>query len=115
MALFGSKSARRKKREEAQKLPEVSREIFYDVPGDLKAMFGPGAVQMPVEQPKASWDEEEEEEEEKDEEQPAPEEPSGFMFSFFGNDIQTASEHKGAPLDAILRMAKVRFSLSCGI
>ncbi|XP_019716024.1 nucleolar protein 8 isoform X3 [Hippocampus comes] len=101
-----SKSARRKKREEAQKLPEVSKEIFYDVSGDLKAMFGPAAVQKPAEQPKASWDEEEEEEEEKDEEQPAPEEPSGFMFSFFGDEIQTASEHKEYKAESI-QAAKV--------
>ncbi|XP_051932235.1 nucleolar protein 8 isoform X2 [Hippocampus zosterae] len=100
-----SKSARRKKREEAQKLPEVSKEIFYNVSDDLKAKFGPAAVQKPAEQPKASWDEEEEKDE-KDEEQPPPEEASGFMFSFFGDDIQTASEHKEYKAESI-QAAKV--------
>ncbi|XP_061642341.1 nucleolar protein 8 [Phyllopteryx taeniolatus] len=89
-----SKSARRKKREEAQKLPEVSKEIFYDVSGDLKGMFGPVADgddhRRPVDPPETGWDQEDED---NDEERPPPEEHSGFMFSFFGDKIQTASRH----------------------
>ncbi|KAJ4940932.1 hypothetical protein JOQ06_027222 [Pogonophryne albipinna] len=56
-----SKAARRKKREEAQKLPEVSTEIYYDVSGDMKAVFA------------------------------EKEEASGFKFSFFGDDAETGS------------------------
>ncbi|XP_061796485.2 nucleolar protein 8 isoform X2 [Nerophis lumbriciformis] len=100
-----SKSARRKKREEAQKLPEVSKEIFYDVTGDLKAMFG---QTNDAEEVKTNWDQVEEEVDGggEDPEQPAPvtslvltdasagtEDPSGFTFSFFGNDLETESEH----------------------
>ncbi len=51
-----SKSARRKKREEAQKLPEVSKEIFYDVSGDLKAMFGQTKDDNAGGEEKTSWD-----------------------------------------------------------
>ncbi|XP_077385114.1 nucleolar protein 8 isoform X2 [Festucalex cinctus] len=101
-----SKSARRKKREEAHKLPEVSKEIFYHVADDLKAMFGPAPAddRQTDDRPKTSWDqqeEEEEEEEEKDEEQPTPVEHSGFMFSFFGDDVQTASQHKEYKVESV--------------
>nr|XP_033481693.1 nucleolar protein 8 [Epinephelus lanceolatus] len=101
-----SKAARRKKREEAQKLPEVSKEIFYDVSGDLKAVFGQTKEDdVAGEDEKKNWDQEEEEEEEggKDE-QPTPlssllsadpsvekVESSGFKFSFFGDDTETGS------------------------
>ncbi|KAF7650386.1 hypothetical protein LDENG_00126660 [Lucifuga dentata] len=95
-----SKAARRKKREEAQKLPEVSKDIYYDVSVDLKTVFGPTKDYVSREE-KTSWDQEEEEEEEggdRDEEQTPPsalfttdpsaekEESSGFKFSFFGDD-----------------------------
>ncbi|XP_077458303.1 nucleolar protein 8 isoform X2 [Stigmatopora argus] len=129
-----SKSARRKKREEAQKLPEVSKEIFYDVSGDLKAMFGSVAERRPGGAVQTAWDqnreeeeeeqeekkeeveeeekeeeemEQEEEAEEKEEEEEEQEEEeekqqeekvqaqakdaSPFMFSFFGNEVQTES------------------------
>lgn len=106
-----SKSARKKKREEAQKLPEVSKEIYYDVTGDLKAMFGlekDDKDDKVEEEGKLNWDQEEEEDGgEKDEEQPPPtpplfsdpsaegEESSGFKFSFFGNDAEAESEETG--------------------
>lgn len=102
-----SKSARRKKREEAQKLPDVSKEIFYDVTGDLKAMFGLTKDDVAGGEEKTSWDQEEEVEEVdeggKDEEQipltsllsadtsAKTEESSGFKFSFFGDDTETGS------------------------
>ncbi|XP_061746708.1 nucleolar protein 8 [Nerophis ophidion] len=100
-----SKSARRKKREEAQKLPEVSKEIFYDVTGDLKAMFG---QTNDAEEVKTNWDQVQGDVGGggEDPEEPAPvtslvltdasagkEDPSGFTFSFFGNDLETESEH----------------------
>lgn len=103
-----SKSARRKKREEALKLPEVSKEIYYDVSGDLQAMFGLTKDDEVVEDPKTSWDQEEEKDGgEKDEEQ-APlssplcsdpsadrEDSSGFKFSFFGDNAETGSGEMG--------------------
>nr|XP_061814194.1 nucleolar protein 8 [Nerophis lumbriciformis] len=96
-----SKSTRRKKREEAQKLPEVSKEIFYDVSGDLKAMFGSVTDQQPAEAVEIAWDQNQDEEKEEEEEQPQGEEPSGFMFSFFGDDIQTASKPEEYKIESI--------------
>ncbi|XP_074529826.1 nucleolar protein 8 isoform X2 [Halichoeres trimaculatus] len=101
-----SKAARRKKREEAQKLPEVSKEIYFDVSGDLKAVFGASKPEVPEKEEKPNWDqEEEEEEEEKKDEQltllssllsadgsAEKEESSGFKFSFFGGDAETESK-----------------------
>ncbi|CAK6960898.1 nucleolar protein 8 isoform X2 [Scomber scombrus] len=107
-----SKSARKKKREEAQKLPDVSKEIYYDVSGDLKALFGQTKEDVAGGEEKSSWDqeegEEEEEEEEMDEEEkdeeqiPMPsllsadtsakgEDSSVFKFSFFGDEAETES------------------------
>ncbi|XP_068452020.1 nucleolar protein 8 [Clinocottus analis] len=107
-----SKAARRKKREEAQKLPEVSKEIYYDVSGDLKAVFGPtkdgdaaaaAAANAAAEgDEEANWDQEDEAEEATKDEQPAPqstllsadpenEEASGFKFSFFEDAAETGS------------------------
>ncbi|XP_078105323.1 nucleolar protein 8 isoform X2 [Sander vitreus] len=105
-----SKAARRKKREEAQKLPEVSKEIYYDVSGDLKAVFGQTKKDdVAGEDEKTNWDQEEEQEEEEEEEGGKEERPSlqssllfadpsaekeeasGFKFSFFGDDTETGS------------------------
>ncbi|CAN9511992.1 unnamed protein product [Ophioblennius macclurei] len=98
-----SKSARKKKREEALKLPEVSKEIYYDVSGDLKAVFGQTKDDITEGEESMNWDQvEEKEDEEEEEEEPAalsmelsaePEKdnPSGFMFSFFGEDTEATS------------------------
>ncbi|XP_033994564.1 nucleolar protein 8 isoform X1 [Trematomus bernacchii] len=107
-----SKAARRKKREEAQKLPEVSKEIYYDVSGDLKAVFGQTKEEEEEEEAVAekeetNWDQEEEKKKEEageQVEQPTlessllsadrgaeKEEASGFKFSFFGDDVETGS------------------------
>lgn len=103
-----SKSARRKKREEAQKLPEVSKEIFYDVSGDLKAVFGATKSNVAGGTAETSWDQEEEEEVGGQDEEPTPlssllladpsagkEESTGFQFSFFGDDTEAASKQTG--------------------
>nr|XP_057911691.1 nucleolar protein 8 isoform X2 [Doryrhamphus excisus]XP_057911692.1 nucleolar protein 8 isoform X2 [Doryrhamphus excisus] len=115
-----SKSARRKKKEEAQKLPEVSKEIYYDVTGDLKAMFGQTKDNKESEEVKTNWDQVEEDVEAgEDEEQPTPltslfsdasagrEEPSGFSFSFFGNDTEAESEKTAEYKVESIRAAKV--------
>ncbi|KAK1901772.1 Nucleolar protein 8 [Dissostichus eleginoides] len=108
-----SKAARRKKREEVQKLPEVSKEIYYDVSGDLKAVFGQTKEEEEedavAEKEETNWDQEEEKKKEQEEageqvEQPTlessllsadrgaeKEEASGFKFSFFGDDAETGS------------------------
>ncbi|XP_037108010.1 nucleolar protein 8 isoform X4 [Syngnathus acus] len=94
-----SKPARRKKREEAAKLPEVSKEIFYHVSGDLQAMFEPATDLETADRSQTCWDQKAEEGE-KHEEQPA-QEHSGFMFSFFGDDIQTSNDHKEYKVELI--------------
>lgn len=120
-----SKSARRKKREEAQKLPEVSKEIYYDVSGDLKAVFGATKDDVAGGEEKTNWDQEEEEEGGGKEEQPTPlssllsadpsaenEESSGFKFSFFGDDTETGSGETGTLYLRCLSQAvrgKIRF------
>lgn len=94
-----SKSARRKKREEAIKLPEVSKDIYFDVTMDLKGAFG-SVKDIQNEDEVVAWDQGDDEEN-KDE---APQEDmhafsflsnqeseplSGFKFSFFGDDAVT--------------------------
>lgn len=103
-----SKSARRKKREEAQKLPEVSKEIFYDVSGDLKAVFGATTGDVAGGTEETSWDQEEEEELRAQHEEQTPlssvllaasssekEESTGFKFSFFGDETEAESKQTG--------------------
>lgn len=98
-----SKSARRKKREEAEKVPEVSKEIYYDVFCDLKAVFGQKKDGKPEEEEKMNWDqnvEAEAEEEFPESSRPADttvaeRESSGFHFSFFGDDAETGGAEAG--------------------
>ncbi|KAK7878257.1 hypothetical protein WMY93_031140 [Mugilogobius chulae] len=85
-------SVRRKKREEAQKLPEVSKEIYFEVNTDLKAVFGKETEKREEEETEEkNWDQEEEGDEERGDEElgeePEEEEESGgFKFSFFGDE-----------------------------
>ncbi|KAM9410427.1 nucleolar protein 8 isoform 1-T5 [Pholidichthys leucotaenia] len=96
-----SKAARKKKRQEAQKLPEVSKEIYYEVSGNLKTVFGQSKDETTEEERKTNWDQMEEggDEQEEKEEKLAPQkflfsagpetredDSSGFKFSFFGDD-----------------------------
>ena len=103
-----SKAARRKKREEAEKIPEVSKEIYYDVAEDLKTVFGSTKQSENVVKDIA-WDKEEEVGGEGEEEGGEPsqtaeadtsllapclpsnaekDESSGFKFSFFGDNAE---------------------------
>lgn len=97
-----SKSARRKKREEAEKLPEVSKEIYYDVFCDLKAVFGPKKDGNAEEEEEKNWDQHVDAEEE---ELPEPVHPahsgeagrdsSAFHFSFFGEEAERGGAEAG--------------------
>lgn len=106
------KAARRKKQAEAEKLPEVSKDIFYDVAVDLKEVFGSTTTTVEGEKDVFEWDKEEEEvqAEEMKEQSPradahtdvqsdvfssaAPEktESSGFKFSFFGEEEEIVTD-----------------------
>ncbi|XP_029989353.1 nucleolar protein 8 isoform X2 [Sphaeramia orbicularis] len=87
-----SKSMRRKRREEAHKLPQVSNEIFYNVSVNLKSLFNT-TKEDGGEGEATSWDQEEED-------QPPPssvvldqnQDESGFKFCFFGNDTEMQSK-----------------------
>ncbi|XP_038628668.1 nucleolar protein 8 [Tachyglossus aculeatus] len=93
-----SKAKRKKNRIEAEKLPEVSKEIYYDVAADLKDLFG--SAKCSVEKPeKIPWDKNEI----KDSNEADPkllaqnnveEESAGFTFSFFGPDTEEVKESK---------------------
>ncbi|XP_020820015.1 LOW QUALITY PROTEIN: nucleolar protein 8 [Phascolarctos cinereus] len=85
-----SKAKRRKKREEAEKLPEVSRDLYHSIAADLKERFratepAPGAGAA------GPWNETPEETEMATATAPgAPDPPGGlgeFTFSFFGPDV----------------------------
>lgn len=97
-----SKAARRKKREEAEKLPEVSKDIYFEVAADLKEVFGMSKENL-EEKETVSWDKEAEE----TEDIMTPMEVSftsnveayedtsgGFKFSFFGEDAAAETTTK---------------------
>ncbi|XP_059924746.1 nucleolar protein 8 isoform X2 [Gadus macrocephalus] len=90
------KASRKKKKQKAAELPEVSKEMYYDVSAELKGVFGggaPGGVAAPQEAP--CWDRQEEapEEEEQGETQgEAKEELSVFKFSFFQEETPAIKE-----------------------
>ncbi|KAM4022738.1 nucleolar protein 8 [Anomaloglossus baeobatrachus] len=86
-----SKAERKKKRLEAEKLPEVSKEIFHEVILDFKEVFGGPKLEV-TEEPETTWDKVEEPQK-MEVENPMSnvelsfqktEEPAGFTFSFFG-------------------------------
>ncbi|KAF5908778.1 nucleolar protein 8, partial [Clarias magur] len=100
-----SKAARRKKREEATKLPEVSKDIYFDVTMDLKEAFGP-VKEIQNEEEVVAWDQDDDDDDDDDDEKKdeTPQEDmhafsflsnqesepsSRFKFSFFGDDAVT--------------------------
>lgn len=99
---YSSKAKRKKKREEAEKLPEVSKDMYYNIATDLKEIFqatkDTGEKEDSASQHKACGMEEGEEEEEKEEVHSAAalrreaEPPNGFMFSFFDSDSKDVKE-----------------------
>ncbi|XP_068598857.1 nucleolar protein 8 [Brachionichthys hirsutus] len=94
------------RREEAQKIPEVSKEIYYNVSADLKAGFGQGGG--PGGEEKTSWDKE-------DKEKPAEggvaeslsddpnthKETPGFKFSFFGDEPEAGRRETEFQVESI--------------
>ncbi|XP_065100574.1 nucleolar protein 8 [Paramisgurnus dabryanus] len=109
-AVKESKAARRKKREEAEKLPEVSKEIYFDVSADLKNVFGTSKDdqdEAETETEKVSWDKEDEDPEDETTQgdtftelsftsnaQTCEDASGGFKFSFFGDDAPSQSTSK---------------------
>lgn len=91
-----SKAKRKKKREEAEKLPEVSKEMYYNIATNLKEIFQTTKDTSEKEEGTA-WNEDYGGD--KTEELPnataltsGAEQPSGFMFSFFDSDTKDVKE-----------------------
>uniref|UniRef100_G1PRS8 Nucleolar protein 8 n=1 Tax=Myotis lucifugus TaxID=59463 RepID=G1PRS8_MYOLU len=86
-----SKAMRKKKREEAEKLPVVSKEMYYDITMDLKEIF-----QTTKEKKDAPYVDCDEEKAKEVHVPAAPvmgaEQPSGFTFSFFDSDTKDVKE-----------------------
>ncbi|MBN3270584.1 NOL8 protein, partial [Polyodon spathula] len=92
-----SKAERRRNREEAEKLPEVSKEIYYDVAVDFKEVFSSTKTKVD-DKAEIAWDQKVDEVSDLDtaaESQAAlnlsdtaaeNEQSAGFKFSFFGDD-----------------------------
>lgn len=96
-----SKASRKKKREEAQKLPEVSKDIYFSVSTDLKEVFGKETEKTEnQEQEETNWDQEEEEEL-GDKDTRTEEEQGGFKFSFFGDDLETQPEQTEYKVESV--------------
>lgn len=109
-----SKAERRKKREEAEKLPEVSKDIYFEVSANLKEVFGTSKENQ--DEPKVSWDKEAEETEEPMEVSftsnvEAPEDASGgFKFSFFGEVASAETTTKTGALIIYFKFIEFRCS-----
>lgn len=76
----------------------MSKEIYYDVSCDLKAVFAQKKDGTPEDEDEMKWDQEVEAEEEKlhpARPSVAPEEPAGFQFSFFGDEAEPGGPEEG--------------------
>ncbi|XP_069823283.1 nucleolar protein 8 [Dendropsophus ebraccatus] len=105
-----SKSKIKKKRLEAEKLPEVSKELFHEVTVDFKEVFSAPKPQA-SEEPEIPWDQMEKPQKIEAESSGADvdfsfqkkEEPAGFTFSFFG-----ASTEESVPQDEPYKIETVK-------
>nr|XP_055127905.1 nucleolar protein 8 isoform X3 [Symphalangus syndactylus] len=91
-----SKAKRKKKREEAEKLPEVSKEMYYNIAMDLKEIFQTTKYTSEKEEG-TSWNEDCGKEKLEEIQDSAAltsgaEQPSGFTFSFFDSDTKDIKE-----------------------
>uniref|UniRef100_A0A2K6LNS6 Nucleolar protein 8 n=1 Tax=Rhinopithecus bieti TaxID=61621 RepID=A0A2K6LNS6_RHIBE len=91
-----SKAKRKKKREEAEKLPEVSKEMYYNIAMDLKEIFQTTKYTSEKEED-TPWNEDCGQENPEEIQDPAAlssgaGQPSGFTFSFFDSDSKDIKE-----------------------
>ncbi|XP_018600027.2 nucleolar protein 8 [Scleropages formosus] len=110
-----SKAERRKKRMVAEKIPEVSKDIFYSVAVDLKETFGP--VKDNTKQKEAvAWDQENGLDDQSGEDRPTTlelaepkdnQESTEFKFSFFEDDLAEDGPMKDNYKVETLQRAKV--------
>uniref|UniRef100_A0A8C2GCA5 Nucleolar protein 8 n=1 Tax=Cyprinus carpio TaxID=7962 RepID=A0A8C2GCA5_CYPCA len=97
-----SKAARRKKRIEAEKLPEVSKDVYFDISVDLKEVFGTSKENQDKKET-VSWDKEAEDPEDimkhmevsfTSNAEANEDTSGGFKFSFFGEDTAVETTTK---------------------
>ncbi|KAM7092735.1 nucleolar protein 8-like isoform 2-T2 [Molossus nigricans] len=93
-----SKAKRKKKKEESEKLPMVSKEMYYNIAMDLKEIFQ--TTKDTTEKKDVPWNVDCDEEKAKEAlDSAAPvvgaEQPSGFTFSFFDSDTKDIKEDTG--------------------
>uniref|UniRef100_A0A8C6BIS2 Nucleolar protein 8 n=1 Tax=Monodon monoceros TaxID=40151 RepID=A0A8C6BIS2_MONMO len=91
-----SKAKRKKKREEAEKLPEVSKEMYYNIAMDLKQIFQTTKDTIEKED-NTPWNEDSDGEKAEVVQDPTAlmtgdEQPSGFTFSFFDSHTKNVKE-----------------------
>uniref|UniRef100_A0A8B9VJY2 Nucleolar protein 8 n=1 Tax=Anas zonorhyncha TaxID=75864 RepID=A0A8B9VJY2_9AVES len=97
--ILGSKAKRKKKREESEKLPEVSKEIYYDIAVDLKELFG-SSKSKPEKREEIPWDKDNAEESTPhdnlgpDDGSNTAQNSGGFKFSFF-DDVDQSHVKEG--------------------
>ncbi|NXE54006.1 NOL8 protein, partial [Casuarius casuarius] len=103
-----SKAKRKKKREESEKLPEVSKETYYDIAVNLKELFGSSKSEAKKSEV-IPWDKDDAEEFTSPDDQTlgpnvgsnVAQESSGFTFSFFGDMDASAMKEEPYILETI--------------
>ncbi|KAM8799925.1 LOW QUALITY PROTEIN: nucleolar protein 8 [Eudromia elegans] len=103
-----SKAKRKKKREESEKLPEVSKETYYDISVDLKELFKSARSEAKKSE-EIPWDKDDAEESTSLEHQNlgpdvgsnVAQKSSGFTFSFFSDMDESAIKEEPYVLETI--------------
>ncbi|NXJ78275.1 NOL8 protein, partial [Trogon melanurus] len=101
-----SKAERKKKREESEKLPQVSKEIYYDIAVDLKELFG-SSKNKSERKEEVPWDKDDAEDSTLPDHlgpnsgSAIAKEPNGFTFSFFGDMEQSGTKEEPYLLETI--------------
>ncbi|XP_075279868.1 nucleolar protein 8 isoform X1 [Opisthocomus hoazin] len=101
-----SKAKRKKKREESEKLPEVSKEIYYDIAVDLKELFGSSKSKTEKHE-EIPWDKDDAEDSTPPEHlgpnvgSDVAQESSGFTFSFLGDMEESGIKEEPYILETI--------------
>ncbi|XP_040191467.1 nucleolar protein 8 isoform X2 [Rana temporaria] len=107
------KSERKKKKLEAEKLPDVSKETFHEINMDFREVFGASKTQT-TKGEQTTWDQEVEPEKETQKssellslQSKNTEEPVEFTFSFFGNTTEESTSNSDPYKTKTIKAAKV--------
>lgn len=110
------KRAKSKKREESEKLPEVSQEMYYDIAVDLKELFGSSKSKSEKNED-IPWDKNDAEDSTpldhlgSNVESDVAQQSSGFTFSFFG-DMEESGVKEGNSRTYIVQFLMSSFFMS---